>query len=150
MKKTDKVNPLIAFRKANEARQAEVKKSIKKYQDGGTPTPFQSYMKTKGAKASDTTATDQIAAKAKVKDKPILNKAYELTYGQDFKNREVGMKKEYTPEGRIKLNGKFPIDNTRGMHSGYSDKTNAYRKEFESDVAKNKKTAKSSAVKRKK
>ena len=149
MKKTEKVNPLTAFRKANDARQAEVKKSMKKYLDGGTPTPFQSYMNTKGAKASDTTATDRIAAEAKVKGKPILNKAYELTYGQDFKNREV-MKKEYTPDGRVKINGKFPIDDTRGMHSGYSDKNNAYRKEFESDVAKNKKTAKSSAVKRKK
>jgi hypothetical protein len=35
MKKTNKVNPITFFRKANEARQAVVKKSLKKAQDGG-------------------------------------------------------------------------------------------------------------------
>jgi hypothetical protein len=35
MKKTDKPNPITFFRKANEARQAVVKKSMKKAQDGG-------------------------------------------------------------------------------------------------------------------
>jgi hypothetical protein len=34
MKKTNKVHPITFFRKANEARQALVKKSIKKAQDG--------------------------------------------------------------------------------------------------------------------
>ena len=34
MKKTNKVHPITAFRKANEARQAIVKKSLKKAQDG--------------------------------------------------------------------------------------------------------------------
>jgi hypothetical protein len=34
MKKTNKVNPVTFFRKANEDRQASVKKSIKKAQDG--------------------------------------------------------------------------------------------------------------------
>jgi hypothetical protein len=34
MKKTNKVHPITAFRKANEARQAVVKKSMKKAQDG--------------------------------------------------------------------------------------------------------------------
>jgi hypothetical protein len=34
MKKTNKVHPLTAFRKANETRQAVVKKSLKKAQDG--------------------------------------------------------------------------------------------------------------------
>lgn len=34
MKKTNKVNPITFFRKANEARQAMVKKSMKKAQDG--------------------------------------------------------------------------------------------------------------------
>ena len=34
MKKTNKVNPITFFRKANEARQAVVKKSMKKAQDG--------------------------------------------------------------------------------------------------------------------
>jgi len=34
MKKTNKENPVTFFRKANEARQASVKKSIKKAQDG--------------------------------------------------------------------------------------------------------------------
>jgi hypothetical protein len=34
MKKTNKENPITFFRKANEARQASVKKSIKKAQDG--------------------------------------------------------------------------------------------------------------------
>ena len=34
MKKTNKENPITFFRKANEARQAKVKKSIKKAQDG--------------------------------------------------------------------------------------------------------------------
>lgn len=34
MKKTNKENPLTFFRKANEARQATVKKSLKKAQDG--------------------------------------------------------------------------------------------------------------------
>lgn len=35
MKKTNKVNPVTFFRKANEARQAKVKKSLPKAQDGG-------------------------------------------------------------------------------------------------------------------
>lgn len=34
MKKTNKVHPLTAFRKVNEARQSVVKKSLKKAQDG--------------------------------------------------------------------------------------------------------------------
>lgn len=34
MKKTNKVHPITAFRKTNEARQAVVKKSLKKAQDG--------------------------------------------------------------------------------------------------------------------
>jgi hypothetical protein len=34
MKKTNKVHPITAFRKANEARQTVVKKSLKKAQDG--------------------------------------------------------------------------------------------------------------------
>jgi hypothetical protein len=34
MKKTNKINPITFFRKANEARQAVVKKSMKKAQDG--------------------------------------------------------------------------------------------------------------------
>jgi hypothetical protein len=34
MKKTNKENPITFFRKANEARQAKVKKSLKKAQDG--------------------------------------------------------------------------------------------------------------------
>jgi hypothetical protein len=34
MKKTNKENPITTFRKANEARQAVVKKSLKKAQDG--------------------------------------------------------------------------------------------------------------------
>ena len=34
MKKTNKVHPITAFRKANEARQSVVKKSLKKAQDG--------------------------------------------------------------------------------------------------------------------
>lgn len=47
MKKTNKENPITFFRKANEARQAKVKKSIKKAQDGiqvpYAPTPKTSY-----------------------------------------------------------------------------------------------------------
>ena len=51
MKKTNKENPITFFRKANEARQAKVKKSIKKAQDGMTVGPFeegtQKYLDTK-------------------------------------------------------------------------------------------------------
>lgn len=40
MKKTNKVNPITFFRKANEARQNTVKKSIKKAQDGMQAGPM--------------------------------------------------------------------------------------------------------------
>lgn len=40
MKKTNKVHPITFFRKANEARQAAVKKSIKKAQDGRQVGPM--------------------------------------------------------------------------------------------------------------
>jgi hypothetical protein len=54
MKKTNKENPLVTFRKANDARQAVVKKSMKKAQDGiqtnSNPEVYPSSSMTTGVK----------------------------------------------------------------------------------------------------
>jgi hypothetical protein len=100
-----KEHPITAFRKANEARDVVVKSSMKKMQIGGTP--YQEYMKTPGAVASDTIVTRQPLkgvlnskgeqAYSKVNlDKPVsknpknkqaLINATEKTYGMDVWDR---------------------------------------------------------------
>jgi hypothetical protein len=137
MKKTTKENPLTFFRKANEARQAVVKKSMKKAQDGGTP--FQSYMKTPGATAADTSAATMYQAKNIASNKPLLNKAYELTYGQDYGDASSG-----NPHSKSEL------QNRRGSHSGYKDMSNPMRKAYEAQVSKYTQKKKGGSVKRKK
>ena len=85
-----KEHPITAFRKANEARQAVVKSSIKKMQVGGktTSTPFQNYMKTPGAVASDTIAKrDDNNVLKKAPNKPGLDFAFRRTYGDDYEGR---------------------------------------------------------------
>ena len=87
-----KMHPITAFRKANEARQTVVKTSMKKMQTGGTKkklTPFQEYMKTPGAVASDTIAKrDDINTLKKAPNKPGLDAAYRKTYGDDYVGRQ--------------------------------------------------------------
>jgi hypothetical protein len=138
MKKPNKENPLITFRKANDARQAVVKKSMKKFQPGGEKTPFQSYMTTKGATAADTSATMMGAANKITENKPLLKKAYELTYGQDF--GDSGTANPYRKDA---------MTSRRGDHSGYRDMSNPARKSYEAEVVKNKKNKKGGAIKTK-
>jgi hypothetical protein len=135
--KNKKENPLTFFRKANEARQKVVKASLKKAQNGGTP--FQSYMKTPGATAADTSAATMYQAKNIASNKPLLNKAYELTYGQDYGDASSG-----NPHSKSEL------QNRRGSHSGYKNMEHPYRKSYEAEVAKNKKQKKGGTVKSKK
>jgi hypothetical protein len=92
-------------------------------------TPFQSYMKTRGATAADTSATNQSQARKLTENKPLLNKAYELTYGQDYKDNS-----QYTVRGVAK-----PLSTSRGDHSGYSNMNNPQRSAYEKEVAKAKK-----------
>jgi hypothetical protein len=110
-------------------------KTLKKVLNGGDPpdkkTPFQSYMTTKGATAADTSATMMGAANKITKNKPLLKKAYELTYGQDFGD-----------DGTANPYRKDAMTSRRGDHSGYRDMNNPARKSFEAEVAKNKKTKK--------
>jgi hypothetical protein len=97
-----KEHPITAFRKANEARDVVVKSSMKKMQVGGktTGTPFQGYMKTPGAVASDTvsktyygdktstTKSGVMDIKAKnPKNQKSLEDAYKKTFGDDIKDR---------------------------------------------------------------
>jgi hypothetical protein len=135
MKKTTKENPLTTFRKANEAREKIVKASLKKAQTGGTP--FQSYMKTPGATAADTSAATMGQANRITANKPLLTKAYELTYGQDYGDDSTG--NPYSKE---------ELPKRRGSHSGYKDMSNPMRKAYEAQVSKYKK--KGGSVKSKK
>jgi len=97
-----KEHPITTFRKANETRQAVVKSSMKKMQTGGktTGTPFQGYMKTPGAVASDTIAKSNFGDKPSTtewgrlliksknpKNQKALEDAYKKTYGDDIKDR---------------------------------------------------------------
>jgi len=141
MKKTNKENPVTFFRKANEARQAVVKKSMKKFQPGGEKTPFQSYMTTKGATAADTSAVMPADARKLVANKPLLKEAYELTYGQG----SVDDDDTFASGNRYNK-----LQDNRGSHSGYTDMNNPYRKSYEAKVAKNKKQKKGGSVKTKK
>lgn len=135
MKKTNKENPITFFRKANEARQAVVKKSLKKAQDGGTP--FQSYMKTPGATAADTSANTPYQANKITANNPTLSKAYALTYGNDYGSSDVA-------------NPHASMQNRRGDHSGYKDMSNPMRKAYEAQVSKYTQKKKGGSVKRKK
>lgn len=86
-----KEHPITTFRKANEARDVVVIASMKKMQTGGktTGTPFQGYMKTPGAVASDTVAKrDDINTLKKAPNKPGLDKAFRKTYGDDYVGRQ--------------------------------------------------------------
>ena len=118
-------------------------KTLKKVLNGGDPpdkkTPFQSYMTTKGATAADTSATMMGAANKITENKPLLKKAYELTYGQDF--GDSGTANPYRKDA---------MTSRRGDHSGYRDMNNPARKSFEAEVAKNKKQKKGGSVKTKK
>lgn len=109
-----------ASKKANEFKKKETKK------DPPNKTPFQSYMTTKGATAADTSATNVSQARKLTENKPLLNKAYELTYGQDYKDNN-----QYTVRGVPK-----PLSTLRGDHSGYSNMNNPQRTIFEQEVAK--------------
>jgi len=67
---------------------------MKKYQPGGgTGTPFQEYMKTPGAVASDTTFnkenTPRPFSPTKVPSNPALKDAFEKTFGMDVFSRSV-------------------------------------------------------------
>lgn len=110
-----------ALNKANTS-----KKSLKKDPPN---TPFQSYMKTRGATAADTSATNVSQARKLTENKPLLNNAYELTYGQDYKDNN-----QYTVKGVPK-----PLSTSRGDHSGYSNMNNPQRSAYEKEVAKAKK-----------
>jgi hypothetical protein len=69
-----------------------VKKPLVKAQKGTTvkpKTPFQQYMKTPGAVASDTVAKrDDINTLKKAPNKPGLDAAYRKTYGDDYVGRQ--------------------------------------------------------------
>jgi hypothetical protein len=69
-----------------------VKKPLVKAQTGKTvksKTPFQNYMKTPGAVASDTiTKRDDINTLKKAPNKPGLDAAYRKTYGDDYVGRQ--------------------------------------------------------------
>ena len=89
-------------------------------------TPFQSYMKTKGATAADTSANTPYKAGKATANKPLLNSAYELTYGQDYKSSDVANPHGAFDSGR------------RGSNSGYNSMT-SQRSAYEKEVAKAKK-----------
>ena len=108
----------------NKAKQTSTKKSLKK---DPPDTPFQSYMKTKGATAADTSANTPYKAGKATANNPLLNKAYELTYGQDYKSSDVA-----NPHGAFD-------SSRRGSHSGYSNVSNAARSAYEKEVDKMKK-----------
>jgi hypothetical protein len=138
MKKTTKEHPITFFRKANEARQKLVKKSMGG--PGDPPgTPFQSYMKTPGATAADTSAATMGQANRITANKPLLTKAYELTYGQDYGDDSTG--NPYSKE---------ELPKRRGSHSGYKDMSNPMRKAYEAQVSKYTQKKKGGSVKRKK
>ena len=69
-----------------------IKKPLAKAQTGKTvktKTPFQQYMKTPGAVASDTIAKrDDINVLKKAPNKPGLDAAYRKTYGDDYAGRQ--------------------------------------------------------------
>lgn len=108
-----------ASKKANEFKKASSNKK-----DPPNKTPFQSYMTTKGATAADTSARTPYQAGKATANKPLLNKAYELTYGQDYKSSDVA-----NPHGSFDAG-------RRGSHSGYSDMNNPQRSRFEQEVEK--------------
>ena len=60
MKKTNKENPITFFRKANEARQAKVKKSLPKAQDGKNVISFEAWKDANTNSAKSTPMMDRI------------------------------------------------------------------------------------------
>jgi hypothetical protein len=60
MKKTNKENPVTFFRKANEARQAKVKKSLPKAQDGKNVISFEAWKDANTNRAKSTPMMDRI------------------------------------------------------------------------------------------
>lgn len=100
------------------------KKPLKKAQTGQTvKTPFQEYLTIPGTTPSDTIYSTGKDFVTKTKSKPILNQAYELTYGQDY-NQVT----DYP-------NWKKELERRRGSHSGYSNSNNPYRKNYSAKVA---------------
>jgi hypothetical protein len=111
------------------------KKPLRKAQTGTTVmTPFQEYLTIPGTQASDTLFSSK--SMEKTETHPTLNKAYELTYGQDYK-QQLGNYWGKPYENMPKY---------RGSHRGYSDPNNPYRKSFSAEVAA-KKAAASAAKK---
>jgi len=111
MKKTTKKNPITTFRKNFEARNAMVTKSLPKAQKGKTVTPFQNYMKTPGAMASD---TSDVFTGNRDGLNPKLDKAYYDTYyaGQENKRRKGADAIKYDAQGnRV---GKQTVHKTGG------------------------------------
>jgi hypothetical protein len=140
MKKTDKKNPLkffndnkaMAYKKAG-GEMAAYKKSLLKANNGtivknmagpGDPpgTPFQSYMKTTGATAADTSANTPYKANLLTKNNPLLNEAYSLTYGNDYGSSNVA-----NPHGSF--------ESRRGDNSGYTNVNQPQRSAYEKAIA---------------
>lgn len=96
-KKSDMPKPPKPFdkKKAERARRIIAQKGgVKKYQTGGSNTPFQDYLKnTPGAVPSDTTFnkenTPRPFSPTKVPSNPALKDAFEKTFGMDVFSRSV-------------------------------------------------------------
>jgi hypothetical protein len=85
MKKTKKENPITFFRKANEARQASVKKSIKKAQDG------MSFKNTYAGPLteSDTKRLDQAFPSTTTPNTPFAPAKPNMGYGTEDQYRQI-------------------------------------------------------------
>ena len=112
------------------------KKPLAKAQKGKTVTPFQNYMKTPGAVASDTTQSFDVRRDAT--DNPKLDKAYYETYyaGQKDKRRTGNDKVKYDANGNrvyktggmVNSNAKVSAIKTagsKGVKSGVNTKVTA-------------------------
>ena len=85
MKKTNKENPITFFRKANEARQAKVKKSIKKAQDG---MPFKNTY-AGPLTESDTKRLDQAFPSTTTPSVPGISAKPNMGYGTEDQYRNM-------------------------------------------------------------
>ena len=142
MKKTTTSNPLKFFNDAKESRNKSFSKSLKRINNGGVSddppgTPFQSYMKTPGATATDTSATTPYKANLLTKNNPLLKEAYSLTYGNDYGSSDVA-----NPYGSF--------ESRRGDNSGYTNVNNSQRSAYEKAISKAFKQKKGGSIKSKK
>lgn len=111
MAKHEKMEPKKMKMSEGEMRKMKkiVSRSTPKYGDGGKQTPFQQYLKTPGAVASDTVAQTQFAGRRSTtkmgmmdikaknpKNQSALEKAYAKTYGDDIKDRYTDPQKGET------------------------------------------------------